>query len=175
MKLQFFLSEFRKWHILKKAVIYLVALAMIICLLYCISPFREAFWEMRVKSYVLTHQRSLNQFAESFPINEPMENLKYHGWEVISYPVHEYGNFSYSAYAYSSEGNSYIIEFDCYGWGIVPSSSYAGMYYSPTNTAVGFQGISIDSLTSAQERHETSLVYETKKICDNWFWYIARF
>ena len=142
---------------------------VICCVFFCIPSLREGYWKIRVKTYVLIHQNMLNEYVETFPLDEPMASQKYHGWEVVSYPV--YGADAYSPPYDFNNGDPYIIQFERFGFGLAPSGAYAGMYYSPDDMLVGFQGVLLNSpVTVIGGNH-----YETEKICDHWYWYIAWF
>ncbi|MGM9615335.1 MAG: hypothetical protein ACI3W7_07405 [Oscillospiraceae bacterium] len=162
------------WEITKKITIKAVKIIfpllllyfVVSCVIYCIPSLREGYWEFRVKTYVQLHQNALNEYVETFPLDEPMTREKYHGWTVTSYPVHEYGLYSAGSYDFCG-GDPYIIQFDRFGFGLAVGGSYAGMYYSPEDTPVGFQGIFLDTPGAADG--------ETEKICDHWYWYIAWF
>lgn len=160
----------RGWEITKKiakVVFRLFLLYFIVfSVIYCIPALREGYWELRVKTYVQLHQKALNEYVETFPLDEPMTRQKYHGWTVTSYPVQEDGKYTAGAYDFQ-DGDPYIIQFDRFGFGLAVGGSYAGMYYSPEDIPVGFQGVFPDSPSATDG--------ETEKICDHWYWYIAWF
>lgn len=150
---------------IKKAIKPILWLLLLWCVLNMIGPIREAIWEARVVSYCLLHQGKLNEFVEEFPFEEYEETRKhidYKGWEVSCFPVHEEGTYKPGSYDIPDR-DPYVIQFHRFGFGLVPASTYAGMYYSSDDTPSGFQGVPMGSRG------------DTKKICDHWYWYIAWF
>ncbi len=87
---------------------------------------------------------------------------------MTSYPVREADDYA-DGLPDHFDGDDYIIQFDRYAFGIVTSGSYAGMYYSPEDMPVGFQGVFADRPGADGPDGET------EKICDHWYWFIARF
>ena len=70
-----------------------------------------------------------------------------------------------------------MVEFDCWGWGLAPSSTYIGFYYSENDEPIPFQGV-LQQLTESgsgwawQEPESDNHGY-TEKIMDNWYYFEA--
>lgn len=72
-----------------------------------------------------------------------------------------------------------LVEFDCWGWGLAPSSTYTGFYYSENDEPIPFQGVMQELVAdgdgwSWQEPKSDNHGY-TEKIMDKWYYYEASF
>ena len=75
--------------------------------------------------------------------------------------------------------DSKMVEFLCGGFGLAPSSSYTGFYYSPSDVPLGFQG-EVMSLVKTDtgwsyEQVNGDNQYETEKIVDRWYYFHMSF
>ena len=72
---------------------------------------------------------------------------------------------------------SLFVEFDCDGWGLVPSSSYYGIYYSPSGPRA-FQGADVE-LTPGEGGYVWQAEGDnhgfTREIGDGFYYYEAHF
>ncbi len=163
------------WEITKKIakIIFrlLLLYCIVSCVIYCIPPLREGYWELRVKTYVQLHQKALNEYVETFPLDESTYQ-KYHGWKAICYPVFREGPGQYLAENYDlTGGDPYYIQFGRFGFGIAPSSSYAGMFYSPDDSPEGYLRNFYPPDTDVLSDNEALV----EKICDNWYYYLESY
>jgi hypothetical protein len=80
---------------------------------------------------------------------------------------------------YDLEDNVLYIDFYCYGFGIVPSSTYSGFYYVSTDKPIGFQGVPIklesDGYGWKWREPDGDNWYYTEKVEDHWYYYKAGF
>lgn len=72
-----------------------------------------------------------------------------------------------------------MVEFLCGGFGLAPSSSYTGFYYSPSDVPLGFQGevmplVKTDTGWSYEQVNGDNQ-YETEKIVDLWYYFHMSF
>ena len=72
-----------------------------------------------------------------------------------------------------------MVEFFCWGQGLVPSSTYTGFYYSENDEPIPFQGVMQELFAdgdgwSWQEPKSDNHGY-TEKIMDKWYYYEASF
>lgn len=94
----------------------------------------------------------------------------------------EYGTFGYGEYnewIVSLDTKTGMVQFDTVGFGIVPSSSHWGFYYSPEDKPLGFDGTDVEFKESGkgwlwQEENGDNRNY-TEKITDNWYWFKMEF
>ncbi len=67
------------------------------------------------------------------------------------------------------------IEFECFSFGIAPSSAYWGFYYASDDKPTGYQGESMDLEWDEKDRQWRAEPqgndYYTKKIADHWYYY----
>lgn len=80
---------------------------------------------------------------------------------------------------YSIMDNELYIDFYCYGFGIAPSSTYYGFYYSSNDEPIGFQAAQIELEPDGKgwvwQQPNGDNRYYTEKISDNWYYYEAGF
>ena len=110
-----------------------------------------------ISSYVQRHLQDL----ESFVAGESSGGDEYNGWSV------------------SRNAKTGMVQFDVGGFGLVPSSSYWGFYYSPGDEPMGFDGAEVEFTESGkgwlwQEEKGDNRNY-TEKITDNWYYFKAEF
>lgn len=72
-----------------------------------------------------------------------------------------------------------LVEFDCWGWGLAPSSKYIGFYYSANDIPMAYCGAKYELIEdgdgwSWQEPESDNHGY-TEKIMDKWYYYEASF
>lgn len=71
-----------------------------------------------------------------------------------------------------------MVEFWCWSWGLVPSSTYKGFYYSENDEPIPFQGVAQKLVMDGdgwvwQEPGSDNHGY-TEKIMDDWYYFEAR-
>jgi hypothetical protein len=80
---------------------------------------------------------------------------------------------------YTNPDGSLLIDYYCYGFGIVPSSVYSGFYYSGNGKPAGFQGVNYELIKEGNEwtwsEKDGDNWYYTEQILDNWYYYKAGF
>ena len=121
------------------------------------------FRERLIKTYVVVAKEHLVTYAETLLNSDGRQSSRYGFWKVRSYPEDQ------------------MVEFHTGGFGLAPSSTYKGFYYSGDNTHRVFS-VADKSLatmecdgdhatwTDGTDNHGTSM-----RIIDNWFWYEASF
>lgn len=80
---------------------------------------------------------------------------------------------------YNTSDGSIIIDYYCYGIGLVPSTVYYGFYYSGDGKPAGFQGADYELMKEGNgwtwsEKGGDNWYY-TEHILDNWYYYKAGF
>lgn len=128
------------------------------------SPFSKGY----AVHYVRTHSAELTEYARQVIADRPIKELRYqNGWTV---------NYYADAPAVPA---AEIVEFAIGSSGFGSAASYTGFYYSPEDVPLGFQGAVLDLTESARGwtwQEETGDNRQTiEKICENWYWYEARF
>lgn len=78
-----------------------------------------------------------------------------------------------------ASNNELVIDFYCYGFGIVPSSIYYGFYYTSKDEPKGFQNVDVKFIPYKngwkwEEERGDNWQY-TRKIADHWYYYEAGF
>ena len=72
-----------------------------------------------------------------------------------------------------------MVEFSCWGKGLVPSSTYIGFYYSENDEPIPFQGVMQELVESGRgwvwQQPESDNHGYTEKIMDNWYYFEASF
>jgi hypothetical protein len=81
--------------------------------------------------------------------------------------------------AYTNSDGTPLIDYFCYGFGLVPSSVYYGFYYSGNSKPAGFQGVNYELSKEGNgwawfEKSGDNWYY-TEKISGNWYYYKAGF
>lgn len=120
--------------------------------------FRDS--KSNVAYYVKNNQNKLESFVENvIETNDLSTKTTYNGWDVF----------------YRKEAN--MVEFITFAFGIAPSSTYKGFYYSPNDTPLGFQGVNLTFT-----KNDTGWVYNdgnnieyTEKVMDHWYWFEMNF
>ena len=104
--------------------------------------------------YVQGHQAELTAYVETLLATDPAQLEDYHGY-------------------------SGMVEFQTSVFGLAPSSTYSGFYYSPEDVPLGFQSAQVDFVESGGcwlwEEPEGDNRQYTEKIADHWYWYEASF
>ena len=136
----------------KKVIAILVSAVLILGLV---------FQDNLIRGYVLLRHEKLESYAAQVLKAGKTDN--YGIWETDV--IHEDG----------------VVEFRTGGWGLAPSSTYKGFYYSADNTHRVYSiadgnkaALEIDGdtavWTDGTDNHGSSI-----RITDNWFWYEASF
>ena len=121
------------------------------------------FRERLIQTYVVMVREHLVTYAENLLDSDDRQSDRYGFWKVRSYPEDQ------------------MVEFHTGGFGLAPSSTYKGFYYSADNVHKVFSVAdkSLSTLdvagdhatwTDRTDNHGTSI-----RITDNWFWYEASF
>lgn len=121
------------------------------------------FKDKLIQTYVKVFHEDLEVFSENLLDNSALRSTTYGLWDVDIY----------------QEDN--MVEFMTGGFGLAPSSTYKGFYYSADNTHKVFSvaDASIAPLvidgdratwTDGTDNHGMSI-----RIMDNWFWFEASF
>ncbi len=138
----------------KRLVIVTVILILLLCMI---------FREKLIQTYVVVARKNLVAYAENLLDSDDRQSDHYGFWKVRSYPEEQ------------------MVEFHTGGFGLAPSSTYKGFYYSADNVHKVFSVAdkSLSTLdvagdhatwTDGTDNHGTSI-----RITDNWFWYEASF
>lgn len=138
----------------KKNIVIWIVIAVILLGLVCKDHL--------IRAYVSLRYEALETYASGMLSGEEAEG-HYGPWETSIYP---------------GEG---MVEFHTGGWGLAPSSTYKGFYYSADNTHKLFSAayqdktsMEIDgdraSWTDGTDNHGISF-----RITENWFWFEASF
>ena len=121
------------------------------------------FRERLIQTYVVMVREHLETYAENLLDSDDRQSDRYGFWKVRSYPEDQ------------------MVEFHTGGFGLAPSSTYKGFYYSADNVhkvfSVADKSLSTMDVagdhatwTDGTDNHGTSI-----RITDNWFWYEASF
>lgn len=121
------------------------------------------FKDNLIRSYVSLHHGKLENYASQVLDSGEERTDRYGLWETSCYPA---------------DG---MVEFYTGDWGLAPSSTYKGFYYSADNTHKLFSAaykektsMEIDgdhaSWIDGTDNHGTSI-----RIIENWFWFEASF
>ena len=121
------------------------------------------FRERLIQTYVVMVREHLETYAENLLDSDDRQSDRYGFWKVRSYPEDQ------------------MVEFHTGGFGLAPSSTYKGFYYSADNVHKVFSvadkslaTMDVDgdhaTWTDGTDNHGTSI-----RIIDNWFWYEASF
>lgn len=138
----------------KRLVIVIVVLFLLLCMI---------FREKLIQTYVVVARKNLVAYAENLLDSDGKRSDHCGFWKVRSYPEDQ------------------MVEFHTGGFGLAPSSTYKGFYYSADNvhkvfsmadkslTTMDIEG-NHATWTDGTDNHGTSM-----RISDNWFWYEASF
>ena len=122
-----------------------------------------AFKDNLIRTYVALCHEDLEAYAVRFLDGDERTSSKYGVWKTYSYP------------------DSGMVEFHTGGWGLAPSATYKGFYYSADNTHQLFSAAYADKTsmeidgdnatwTDGTDNHGVSI-----RITENWFWFEASF
>ena len=122
--------------------------------------FARPFNKKSVQSYVLRNQDELTNYARKVIEEHPMEPLEWNGWKV---------------YYYADD----MVEFCTGSFGLVPSTTYKGFYYSEDDEPHGFQNVPVEFVKSENgwswAESEGDNTQYTERIAAHWYWYEAKF
>jgi len=138
----------------KRFVTVIVVLILLLCMI---------FQEKLIQTYIVVARKNLVAYAENLLDSDDRQSDRYGFWKVRSYPEEQ------------------MVEFHTGGFGLAPSSTYKGFYYSADNVhkvfSVADKFLSTMAVegdhatwTDGTDNHGTSI-----RITDNWFWYEASF
>ena len=136
---------------------------LVILIVILILLFGMIFQERLIQAYVVVTREHLVSYAEKLLDSDNRQSDRYGVWKVRSYPEEQ------------------MVEFHTGGFGLAPSSTYKGFYYSVDNAhkvfSVADESIAMMDIegeratwTDGTDNHGTSI-----RIIDNWFWYEASF
>ena len=121
------------------------------------------FKDYLIRSYVLVYHENLEKHATQALVSNENSSARYGAWKTSCYP---------------DDG---MVEFHTGGWGLAPSSTYKGFYYSADNTHQLFSA-AYDDLTSMEIDGDhatwtdgTDNYGTSTRITENWFWFEASF
>ena len=138
----------------KRLVTVIVVLILLLCMI---------FQEKLIQTYIVVARKNLVAYAENLLDSDDRQSDRYGFWKVRSYSEEQ------------------MVEFHTGGFGLAPSSTYKGFYYSADNvhkvfsvadkslTTMDVEG-NLATWTDGTDNHGTSM-----RITDNWFWYEASF
>ena len=137
--------------------------SLVIMIVILILLFGMIFRERLIQAYVVVAREHLVSYAENLLDSDDRQSDRYGFWKVRSYPEEQ------------------LVEFHTGGFGLVPSSTYKGFYYSADNAhkvfSVADESIAMMDIegdratwTDGTDNHGTSM-----RIIENWFWYEASF
>ncbi len=119
--------------------------------------------------YVQGHQAELTAYVEKLLATDPAQLEGYHGYSAGD----TYDGWDVTYYPHSG-----MIEFQTSAFGLVPSSTYSGFYYSPEDVPMGFQSAQVDFAEHGDgwlwEEPEGDNRQYMEKIADHWYWYEAK-
>ena len=138
----------------KNLVIMIVVFILLLCVIFA---------DRLIQSYVVVAKEHLQTYAEQLLESDERQSTRYGLWKVSSYPEEQ------------------MVEFHTGGFGLAPSSTYKGFYYSADNVHKVFSvadkslaTMDVDgnlaSWSDGTDNHGTSM-----RITDHWFWYEASF
>lgn len=120
--------------------------------------------------YVQGHQAELTAYVKTLLAIDPAQLEDYHGYS---------GGDTYDGWDVTCYPHTGMVEFQTSVFGLVPSSTYSGFYYSPEDVPLGFQSTQVDFVESGGgwlwEEPEGDNRQYTEKIADHWYWYEASF
>ena len=128
-------------------------LAAVLVLLFC-------FYHPMIRTYIGLRQDHLTAYAETMLEGEAVSG-RYGFWKV------------------RADSDAGMVEFRTGGWGLVPSSTYEGFYYSREDVHLPFQG----NTDLTMEPREGYAIWDdgygnwgkSWKLFENWYWYQAYF
>lgn len=146
----------------RNKLILAVILVCITILAFSLFSYLRSSSKGNVAKYVKLHETELTAFAEQIISNDTAE-ASYQGWEVQYFP---------------GSDDIGIVQFTISSFGLVPSGTYKGFYYSPSNEPSGFQGrtegLIFDGTGWTWSDGNSPSGY-TEKITNCWYWFEVRF
>lgn len=144
---------------MKKRTITIAAVAVIALAIVVFNPYSER----NVKRYVKNNAEQLTQYAQEISKNDFHVTDRYKAWKVKYYAASDVP----------------VVNFDVFAFGLVPSSTYKGFYYSPKDIPAGFLGDEVEFVWCGDgwewSQPDGDNTCYTEKIIDNWYWYEASF
>jgi hypothetical protein len=142
---------------MKRKIIAIILLIAGVFIFLCSKGLRHSEWGAR--QYLYLHQEEIEEFALACLAGEGADT--YNGWDVD---------------CYKENGQ---VEFLVSGFGLGPSTSYKGIYYSVSDNPLGFQGANVDFTAYKdgwiwKESGGDNWQY-TERIFANLFWFEAYF
>lgn len=135
-------------------------MATLSCGVFLMASFVHPFSKWMIWQYVLRNQEKLTAYAQNVIDEQPLNPKYYNGWRV---------------YYYSEN----MVEFCTSSFGLTPSTTYKGFYYSADDLPHGFQNVPVDFHETENGWEWTELVGDniqyTERITLNWYWYEAKF
>lgn len=120
--------------------------------------------------YVQGHQAELNAYVEALLDTDPAQLRDYHGYSAGD---------TYNGWKVTYYPQTGMVEFQTSAFGLVPSSTYSGFYYSPEDVPMGYQSVQVEFVESGDgwlwEEPERDNRQYTEKIEDHWYWYEVSF
>jgi len=134
-----------------------------ICLVIVVAILGLAFKDNLIRTYVTLCHEDLEAYVVRFLDGDEKSSGQYGAWKTSRYP------------------DNGMVEFHTGGWGLAPSSTYKGFYYSADNTHQLYSAANKDltsmevdgdhaTWTDGTDNHGTST-----RITENWFWFEASF
>ena len=150
----------------KTRVLFGAAAAVILSALIAVGLWMSKDMEGRVRDFVLTNQVQLEEIAGDCLAGKSFQP-SYQGVRVDG------------VFSGADPATDRIVQFCYTGFGLVPSSTYYGFYYSPENVPVSFQNTGLPLTTCEDGTWQWSDGTDnggvTKSIGNGWFYYQAWF
>ena len=134
-----------------------------VCLVFAVAILGLAFKDNLIRTYVAAYNEDLEAYAVQFLDGNERTSDQYGIWKTSCYP---------------DDG---MVEFYTGGWGLGPSSTYKGFYYSADNTHKLFSAAYKDITSMETDGDEATWTDGTDnhgistRITENWFWFEASF
>lgn len=130
------------------------------CIAVATALIVRPFSKKSIQSYVLRNRDELTTYARKVIEEHPMEPIEWNGWKV---------------YYYADD----MVEFCTGFFGLVPSTTYKGFYYSEDDEPHGFQNVPVAFVKSENgwswAESEGDNIQYTERIAAHWYWYEAKF
>lgn len=144
---------------MKNKKMIMAAVAVIVAAIVLCNPYSEK----NAKKYVKKHTAQLTQYAEEISQKDFTVTDKYKAWKV----------------QYYASSDIPVVNFDVFAFGLVPSTTYKGFYYSSQDIPAGFLGENVEFVPYENgwkwSQPDGDNTCYTEKITDNWYWYEASF
>lgn len=149
-------EDAKKRKILKRIIISILVVAFAVFLINFFSYKNRIYRMVRGNMDLLNHSIDSELYDEAYKIGSIKDISEY---------TTSYGNL--------------VIDYFCYGFGLVPSSVYYGFYYSGDGKPAGFQGVNYELIKKGNgwtwsEKGGDNWYY-TEQILDNWYFFNAGF